>query len=183
MNGTHPSTGRNVSSKRYLVVEDALSDEDLNPLIADFEELIDTIADGLYAEGKIRERHKTQPFEQRIAWLTKEAGDPLQGQVSFPVNLRRPIFDFLHNANLLDLLESLVGPEIYCNPTHHVRPKLPEPLMDEGFDNWIHSPVSSGRCCADAGSGRYTRCDDVDPPCGRNCRKWNNTPLSGATWW
>ena len=46
----------------YLVVEDTLSDEDLNPLIADFEELIDTIADALYAEGKIRERHKTQPF-------------------------------------------------------------------------------------------------------------------------
>ena len=36
----------------YLVVEDALSDEDLNPLIADFEELIDTIADELHAEGK-----------------------------------------------------------------------------------------------------------------------------------
>ena len=121
----------------YLVVEDALSDEDLNPLIADFEELIDTIADELYAEGKIGERYETQPFERRIAWLTKEAGDPLQGQVSFPVNLRRPIFDFLHNANLLDRLESIVGSEIYCNPTHHVRPKLPEPLMDEGFDNWI----------------------------------------------
>ena len=75
----------------YLVVEDALADDDLNPLIADFEALIDTIADELYAEGKIGERHESQPFNRRIAWLTKEAGDPLQGQVSFPVNLRRPI--------------------------------------------------------------------------------------------
>ena len=36
----------------YLVVDNALSDEDLNPLIADFEELIDTIANELYAEEK-----------------------------------------------------------------------------------------------------------------------------------
>jgi ectoine hydroxylase-related dioxygenase (phytanoyl-CoA dioxygenase family) len=57
--------------------------------------------------------------------------------VSFPSNLRHPIFDFLHNEHLLDLLEPIIGSEIYCNPTHHVRPKLPEPLMDEGFDNWI----------------------------------------------
>ena len=121
----------------YLVVEDALSDEDLNPLISDFEALITTLADELYAEGKIAERYEKLPFERRIAWLTKAAGNPLQGRVSFPANLRHPIFNFLHNDHLLDLLEPIIGPEIYCNPTHHVRPKLPEPLMGKGFDNWI----------------------------------------------
>jgi ectoine hydroxylase-related dioxygenase (phytanoyl-CoA dioxygenase family) len=41
----------------YLVVENALSPEDLDPLIADFETLIDDIAEGLYTEGKIEERY------------------------------------------------------------------------------------------------------------------------------
>ncbi|MCZ6680365.1 MAG: phytanoyl-CoA dioxygenase family protein [Candidatus Poribacteria bacterium] len=121
----------------YLVVENALGPNDLDPLIADFESLIDDVADELYAAGKIEERYEEQPFERRIAWLTKAAGVALQGHVSFPVNLRRAIFDFLHNDNLLDVLEPIIGPEIYCNPTHHVRPKLPEPVMGEEFDNWI----------------------------------------------
>lgn len=121
----------------YLVVERILEPEDLDPLIADFEALIDETARQLYAEGKIRQIHADQPFERRIAWLTKEAGFSLQDRVSLPGNLRRPLFDFLHNGHLLDLLESLVGPEIYCNPTHHVRPKLPDGLLGEGFDHWI----------------------------------------------
>ena len=50
----------------YLVVEDALSDEDLNPLISDFEALITTLADELYAEGKIAERYEKLPFERPL---------------------------------------------------------------------------------------------------------------------
>ena len=63
----------------YLVVEGALSDEDLNPLISDFEALITALADELCAEGKISERYEKLSFERRIAWLTKAAGNPLQG--------------------------------------------------------------------------------------------------------
>ena len=46
----------------YLVVGGALSDEELNPLISDFEVLITTLADELYAEGTISERYEnSQP--------------------------------------------------------------------------------------------------------------------------
>lgn len=121
----------------YLLVEDALDGQDLEPLIADFEALVDEIARQLHTQRKISRLYEEQPFERRIAELTREAGVALQGQVSFPANLRRPLFDFLHNAHLLDWVESLIGPEIYCNPTHHVRPKLPEPLMSKGFDQWV----------------------------------------------
>jgi hypothetical protein len=50
-------------------------------------------------------------FEKKIAYLTRAAGTSLQGRVSFPNNLRRPLYDFLNNAKLHDLLESLLGPE------------------------------------------------------------------------
>ena len=35
------------------------------------------------------------------------------------------MFEFLHNKNLLDTVESLVGPEITCNPIQHARTKPP----------------------------------------------------------
>lgn len=121
----------------YLVVENVFLSEDLDPLIADFDALIDDIARQLYTEGKIADLYADQPFARRIASITKAAGFPIQDRVSFPVNLRGSLFDFLHNQRLLNLIETVIGSEIYCNPTHHVRPKLPDRLMNEGFDHWI----------------------------------------------
>lgn len=123
----------------YVVSRQVLTDTDLNPLIEDFNALIETVAKRLFDEGAIRNTHADDPFDRRIASLTAEAGKSLQSQVSFPVNLRPRMFDFLHTPNLLDAVESLVGLEIYCNPTHHVRPKLPEAI---GASDWIQrSPV------------------------------------------
>ena len=110
----------------YLVVEGGLRDEDLEPLIEDLNALVGEVAQGLHAEGKIADLYQDEPFERRISCLSRATGSSLQGRVSLPVNLRPPLFDFLHNENLLDMLEGLLGPEIYCNPTHHVRPKLPK---------------------------------------------------------
>jgi hypothetical protein len=118
----------NFHQNGYLVIPNLLQPEALDPLINDFNVLIDEIATQLYTEGKITDLYETEPFEHRIACLTREAEESLQGRVSFPINLRLALFDFLHTARLLDAVESIVGPEIYCNPTHHVRPKLPETI-------------------------------------------------------
>lgn len=110
----------------YLVVKGGLRDEDLEPLVEDLNALVGEVAQGLHAEGKIANLYQDESFERRISCLSRATGSSLQGRVSLPANLRLPLFDFLHNENLLDMLEGLLGPEIYCNPTHHVRPKLPE---------------------------------------------------------
>ena len=47
---------------------------------------------------------------------------------SVPCSGRRT-FEFLHNDNLMDLVEGLVGPEIICSPIQHLRPKLPSRLV------------------------------------------------------
>ena len=47
------------------------------------------------------------------------------GGINFPANLGPAIFDFLHNERLLDLVESLVGAEIYAHSCQHIRAKLP----------------------------------------------------------
>ena len=44
----------------------------------------------------------------------------------------RAMFAFLRNPNLLDAVESLVGPEINCNPIQHVRAKPPAAASGTG---------------------------------------------------
>ena len=105
--------------KGFLTVRGLLPETVLNPLINDMEKIIDDSAHMLMNEGKLNDVHATAPFGRRIALLTRDAGQALQNQVSFPANLRRPIFDFLHNHYLLDAVESLVGEEIFCNPMNN----------------------------------------------------------------
>ena len=56
----------------YLLIEDALSPDDLNPLIAEFEEIVDTGASELYAEGEIDSEFKTEGFDTRLAKITAQ---------------------------------------------------------------------------------------------------------------
>jgi len=121
----------------YLVVENALSTATLDALSADFEQRIEEVAQRLYGEGRIQDLCAESPFDKRIALLTQQAKTSIQSEISFPNNLRRAVYDFLCTPDLLDILEALIGPEIFCNPTQHVRPKLPEALLPAAFDHWI----------------------------------------------
>ncbi len=109
----------------YLLVEDALSPDDLNPLIAEFDEIVDSGASRLYEEGEIDSEFKTEGFDTRLAKITEQS--PVVFQKLFSGAHTGPaLFDLLVNPKLLDIAESLVGPEIMCHPAYRVRPKLPE---------------------------------------------------------
>lgn len=132
----------------YLVVEGVLGADDLDPLIADFDELVDQIAGDLVRAGRIAEPYTGLPFERRLAVLTWACGESLQRRVSFPANHRRAMFDFLNNVQLLDLVEGLVGPEIHCHPTQHVRPKMPAFIgggacRDFSFESPLHQDAAA----------------------------------------
>ena len=75
-------------------------------------------------EGKIEDLCEDEPFETRYGRLfaqCREIGNGLD-----IMNYRgKAVFDFLHNKNLLDVIESLVGPDIVCNPIQHLRPTPP----------------------------------------------------------
>ena len=57
----------------YLLIEDALSPDDLNPLIAEFEEIVDTGASQLYAEGELDSEFKMEGFDTRLAKITEQS--------------------------------------------------------------------------------------------------------------
>ncbi|WP_409344090.1 phytanoyl-CoA dioxygenase family protein [Paenibacillus sp. MBLB4367] len=108
----------------YLVVENALNEADLAPVIAGIERFIDRRANELKEAGKIAELHEGESFEKRYTSLfmqSKEIGLGLDIMHS-----RIPeLFDFLRNPNLLDVAGSLLGSDIMCNPIQHLRAKVP----------------------------------------------------------
>lgn len=114
----------------YLVAESVVTDADLHPVIAEYEAWIDTRARALQAEGKITDLHQGEPFERQFASLYAQT--PEIGKGMDIMQMRgSAIFAFLRSPNLLDAVESLIGP-ILCSPIQHIRAKPPAALTGEG---------------------------------------------------
>ncbi len=111
----------------YVVVENALKICDLAPLIQRYTDFIDMRASELFHLGKIKEDYKSLDFESRLAQLSRHDLS-IHKDIDL-MHVRGPaVFNFLINERLLNLIESIIGPEILCSPIQHVRAKLPENL-------------------------------------------------------
>ena len=130
----------------FLIARGALQDADLQPVIDELSTWIDQRARQLHSEGQIEDLHADAPFSQRYGLLFAQSQDMGKG-LDIMHYRGRAIFEFLHNKNLLKLIESLLGPELTCNPIQHLRAK--PPLAHEGnagpsFHNapWHQEPAS-----------------------------------------
>ncbi len=122
----------------YVVVERVLDpDRDIAPVMAEYAEVLDGIAESLKAEGLLRGTYRDLPFRERLIRICIESGRnfPQEFDISLPqtgVKADTPIhvgpaaFRLLTTPRLLDLVEDLIGPEIYSNPVQHIRMKLPK---------------------------------------------------------
>ncbi len=125
----------------YLRIEAALRPEDLDPVQQELEGIVDREAKRLVAEGQLDSDYAELPFDKRLVPIAK-ADPTCPDKVRVPSNVGEALFNFLHNDRLLDLVESLIGPEIYCNSTLHVRPKMPAtgdyegPLSRHEWTQW-----------------------------------------------
>ena len=112
----------------YVVVEGALTDGDLQPVIDDYSAIVAELAKKLHAEERISRLHEEEPFDTRLARICDEDEETYFDSDEFlDVGQARPrgTFEFMRNGNLLDLVEGFVGPEISCNSISHIRAKLP----------------------------------------------------------
>lgn len=114
-----------------VVVEDVVTEDDLAPMIHEYEAWIDRRARQLQAEGKIADLCEEEPFGRRSAELYAQSPAITSGMDI--MEMRGPAtFAFLRNDNLLDAVESLVGPEILCSPIQHIRAKPPAAVSSAG---------------------------------------------------
>ena len=127
------------NTRGALIARGALAHADQQPLIDELSQWIDDRARALEAEGKIDDLHEDAPFETRYGLLFKQC--PEIGQGMDIMHYRgRAMFEFLRNENLLDLLESLLGPELTCNPIQHLRSKPPQAYEDRTGPSFHNAP-------------------------------------------
>jgi phytanoyl-CoA hydroxylase len=144
-----------LDSYGYLKVEGVLDSETfLDPIIAEYHGVLDSLADDLFERGEISSKHGDLAFGERITRIYEESGAvhnqyfdfslPQKGiEANTPFWVGPAIFSTLTNQRLLDVVESVVGPEIYSNPVQHVRIKVPEsraPRTDEGYVQFGATP-------------------------------------------
>jgi phytanoyl-CoA hydroxylase len=124
----------------YLLVEEILDPErDLDPVIAEYEGVLDRLASELFDTGAITSTYAGLPFSERLVKVYAESGKVHAQYFDFslpqsgiteetPFWTGPAVFNTIRSVEILDAIESLIGSEIYSNPTQHVRLKPPEHL-------------------------------------------------------
>ena len=130
----------------YVIVESALENADIDPVIADYSAFIDRRSRELHAAGQLSDIFEDEPFKRRLARICEEDVE-IYDDIDIMHFRGAAVFDFLRNDNLMDVVEGLVGPEITCSPIQHARAKLPGCLIgqlsDAAFDDERREKIKS----------------------------------------
>ena len=128
----------------YIVVDRVLSQTRIDTALAECWEIAAKLVRSAVDAGEVPAELIDLPGPAQIIELTKRTGKsysqhfdialPLAASIraDTPLNLGGGMFDILFDADLLDLVEGFLGPEIICNPTEHVRVKLPADVIPNG---------------------------------------------------
>jgi phytanoyl-CoA hydroxylase len=128
-----PGQVQEYDEQGYLVLPGLLGEQDLAPVRAAMMQKVDEIANQLLAAGLIGDPLIEAPFETRLAKLFESlTADNFVTFTGQSWRDRLPgYFELLSNPKILDVVESLIGPEIFVNPVYNTRPKVPRVAAGE----------------------------------------------------
>ena len=120
-----------------LVVEDVLNRDILDRVRAEYAGLLD----GLLADWGMAGELADASFSKKLFAAYRAGRDWFQPMdislpgdriaADTPMHFGPAVFDMITSPRLLDLVETLIGPEITSNPIQHVRIKPPERLLNK----------------------------------------------------
>jgi hypothetical protein len=125
----------------YLVVRGLFdATATLDPVIAEYGQVLGRLADELVGKGQIQSPYDELDFNDRMIAIVRDSGHTYSqhfdcalpaGEITpaTPFWAGPAVFSMLRNPDILDAIESLIGPEIYSNPVGHVRIKPPESIQ------------------------------------------------------
>ncbi len=125
----------------YLVRKGVYGSEDLAPIKAAIDALIDEEVAALAADGVRLDGCRDVGFDRRLALLRSQAPPEAFQRIVLRLTGKGgggfsgpAMFGMLTHEPLLDCIESLVGPTIVGSSVHRIRPKLP--AYDRGEVPW-----------------------------------------------
>jgi hypothetical protein len=148
-----PAQKERFEDEGYLVVENFWDvQRDIAPVMAEYEGVLDGIAKRLHAEGAIKSTYSNLRFSDRMVQICIESGRMFGQDFDFslphagitpetPIHTGPAVFRMLTHPKLLDMVEDIVGPEIYSNPVQHVRMKLPQRAIPKGSKSYLSTRV------------------------------------------
>lgn len=111
----------------YLALKALLPPTDLQPLIDDIAQGIDAKARQAHAEGRLKALFDHEPFDRRLACLREAMDDPSEIERTVTGKRLRTagLFSVITHPAILDVVESVIGPEIMFHPQFNCQAKMP----------------------------------------------------------
>ena len=110
----------------YLLLEDVLDPAVFAPLIGEIDAIVDGAARDAHSRGELSDLHAGLPFSKRLVQVQSQLANPapLLGQLKGKLKTEG-MFHIMTQPALLDIVESVIGPEILVHPQYNLRAKLP----------------------------------------------------------
>lgn len=137
MSATAPSASATLATKHltaeqleffdregYLIAENVLDDSDLQPVIDEIHAEVNARAKQLVAEGKLSSTFEEYGFARQLTMISRET-DQVASSIWNGALCGPAFFDLIRNEKLLDVAESLCGPELIASSVYRLRPKIP----------------------------------------------------------
>ena len=109
----------------YTIVEDVFSLNELQPILNEFEDIVDTFASRAYDAGKIRNKHSDKDVFKRLAALENDfKGSSVL--IHHKGELKPALANLWGSQKLLDIVENWIGKDIAGHPVWNIRSKTPK---------------------------------------------------------
>ena len=117
----------------YLLLEDVLSHADRQPLIEDINAGIDRKTREAFSEGRLCDLFEHEPFERRLARVREAMDDPLEVEKAVTGKRLKTagMFALVTHPAILDIVASVIGPEILVHPQFNCQAKMPNEAQSE----------------------------------------------------
>ncbi len=122
--GLSPQQRSQFREQGYLIVNDLFTEDDLQPVIDEITQTIDRLADELVDAGALSQTYADLDFAHRLAAMTRETDQVAVSMWNGQLH-GRAFFELIRHPKLLDVAESIVGPEIIASSVYRLRPKVP----------------------------------------------------------
>ena len=146
---------KNLDQNGYVIVKNALDPaKTVDRVFNEYEFVLDKLCNELFAKGEISSAHDDLNFDERIMAVYQETNRSHVQYFDFSLPLEEisedtpmwhgpEVFRLLTNPDLLDVVESVIGPEIHSNPVQHIRIKVPSNIYDVK-NNLSEKPKKAG---------------------------------------